>query len=141
MRTFVLVAVVLGCGAPTPSPLAPRQPGQRSPPTAECDALDPTRCALPWPSNAFAAADATSVTGLRLSLVPRAIPVRDTPRPLLGVDGFSVATPLAAGFSAHLPADLEAQRPATVMRLFVAQPGEAWGQEVTLRLRVVNDST
>ncbi|MFO0746893.1 MAG: hypothetical protein U1F43_14660 [Myxococcota bacterium] len=67
-------------------------------PTADCDPLDPSHCALPFPSNLYLKADATTVTGFRLdfgSALPRnqaGTPV--DPAPYRRLDGYGVGTPL-----------------------------------------------
>lgn len=129
---------LLGCG---PEPLRPRAPGARAPQSAPCDALDETRCLLPWPSNTFTVPAPETPTGLRVSITSRSLPVRDNPASLNRLDGFSVATPLAVGFPERLAASVSGQRATNVVRLFAAQPGEAFGKEVPLRLFVVQDST
>lgn len=134
--------LVLGCETPAPAPIIDREPGARTPRSAACDPLDETRCLLPWPSNVYTVADATSPTGLRLAIPFRSLPVRDNPASLNRADGFSVASPLAVGFPKPVDRRLHGQKATTAVRLFLAQPGRPQrGQPVPLRLSVVNDST
>src|SRR5258706_5593396 len=112
-RCLVLAAALLAaCGNND------RKAGTRAPLTAQCDGLDTTRCALPWPSSTFTAADPSTATGIKLALSPRALPVHDSPAGLNRADGFSVATPLAAGFPVHVDPALDGQRAVTSFRLF-----------------------
>ena len=68
-RALLALSLALcACGPAAPAPVVDRAPGERTPLTARCDAADPVRCALPFPSNTFARADATTRTGLRLAL-------------------------------------------------------------------------
>ncbi len=143
IRLVASLSLVLALGCETPAPqLVDREPGARAPRSAPCDPLDETRCLLPWPSNVYTVADATSPTGLRVSLSFRSLPVRDNPASLNRADGFSVATPLAVGFPKPVDHRLHGQKATTAVRLFLAQPGRPQrGQAVPLRLSVVNDST
>jgi hypothetical protein len=142
MRAFfvvVLSSFVAACGA-APAPSIPdRAAGVRAPRTAACGQLDETRCLLPWPSNEYTVRDESSATGLRVSLSPRSLPIRDTPRSLNRADGFSVATPLAVGFPRALDPSLHGQKDAKGVRLLLAQPGPDRGTRVPVRLAVVNE--
>jgi hypothetical protein len=139
MRRFWLAALLLGgCG---PSRQPDRLPGARTPLSAPCDPLDETRCLLPWPSSTYTVVDATTPTGLRLSVARASLPISDDPASLDRDDGFSVVTPLATGFLRPIDHTLDGTKNSTVVRLFVAQPGATLGQEVPLRLGVVLDTT
>lgn len=128
--------LVLACG-PAAGPVD-RAPGERAPLSAACDGQDGTRCLLPWPNNTFTVPDPASPTGLRLSVERRTLPNPDSPDALNRLDGFSVISPLAAGFSGMVNVRTDA-RPATAMRLYRATPGEGWGEEVPLRLTLTRE--
>ena len=132
---LVSALVVVACGPP---PAVERKPGERAASPAECDAQDETRCLLPWPNNTFTVADPSTPTGLRVSVQRRALPNPDAPEPLNRLDGFSVIGALAVGFSSPVMVRTDA-RPATAMRLFRSTPGDAFGEELALRLSVVKD--
>lgn len=133
-------AVSLACEVP-PAPVVDREPGARTPRSADCDPLDLSRCLLPWPSNVYTVADPSMATGLRVSLSFKSLPVRDNPASLNRADGFSVASPLAVGFPRPVDRRLHGQKQATAVRLILAQPGRPnRGEPVPLRLAVVNDS-
>ena len=138
-----LVLVLCGCDVtPPPLVIVDRQAGARTPRSANCDPLDPTRCMLPWPSNVYTVADATSPTGLRLSVTLRSLPIRDNPVSLNRADGFSVASPLAVGFPRPVDHRLNGKKAATAVRLFNAQPGGTQrGKALPVRLAIINDST
>ena len=62
-----------------------------------CEALDPARCLLPWPSDTFTTADPSTPTGLRLDLPVQGMPRNVTGRPIDPTewnrnDGFSPGT-------------------------------------------------
>ena len=96
---------------------------------------------LPWPSNVYTVADATSPTGLRLSVALRSLPIRDNPASLNRADGFSVATPLAVGFDRPIDHRLHNKKNVTAVQLFLAQPGRPnRAATVPLRLAIVNDA-
>ena len=110
-----------------------RAPGERAPLTASCDAQDPLRCHLPWPSSRFTKLDETTTTGLRLAVNEFELPIEDNPTFLNLSDGFSRIGGLATGFEGTLdPGSLEGS-----MLLFVAQPGHAeYGASWPLRLEL-----
>ena len=85
--------------------LVDREPGERAPRTAACDAMDPLRCYLPWPSSAFLEADASSATGVRLAIDTSELPVEDDASYYEHMDGFSRITPFATGFDGELATD------------------------------------
>lgn len=68
-------------------------------PKAPCDALDPTFCALPWPSDLFLAKDDGTATGRRLVFGPTSLPataagVHLDPALFAGLDGYGLGTPV-----------------------------------------------
>lgn len=136
------VAFAGGCG---PRAVPDRQPGVRAPLSARCDALDETRCLLPWPSSTYTIADPTSPTKLRLALHADALPFVDDPAPLNRDDGFSVVTPLAIGFDRPIAgvngASLDGVRQSSAVHLILAQPDvPSHGVAVPVRLSVVKDN-
>lgn len=112
-----------------------RQPGERAPISASCDAQDPLRCQLPWPSSTFTVSDEVTVTGLRLAVDASELPIEDDPSFLNLADGFSRITGVATGFDGRLDeASLEG-----AMLLLVAQPdhelyGTSWPLRPELRV-------
>jgi hypothetical protein len=102
--------------------------------SAACDARDPLRCLLPWPSSAFTVEDPSTATGLRLSVDPSSFQPEDDAGFLDRADGFSRITGLATAF----PARLDAASSASALRLLVAEPGSAWGTEIPLRVDLVD---
>jgi hypothetical protein len=132
---------VLLFGACGPARQPDRPPGTRTPLSAACDSLDDTRCLLPWPSSTYTVADATTPTGLRLAVHQSSLPISDDTASLDRDDGYSVVTPLLAGFPRPIDHTLDGNKNATAVRLFVAQPGSTLGQEVPLRLTAVPDYT
>jgi hypothetical protein len=141
--TLVLFFVLAACGASPPPPtFVDREPGVRAPLSAACDALDETRCLLPWPSNVYTVADSSSPTGLRVSISFRSLPVLDTPASLNRADGFSVASPLLVGFPRPLDHKFQGQKATTAVQVVLAQPGRSnRGEAVPLRLSLVADAT
>ena len=84
-RVALVSAVVVAASALTIAPSAPSRGEVRgtpagdgvapgSPPAGRCDPLDPSRCLLPFPSNFFTVADASSPTGLRLHFTADELP-------------------------------------------------------------------
>ena len=132
LRWLLFFVAVTACS----SGPSDRPAGARTPRSAACDALDETRCLLPWPSSTFTVADPSTRTGLRLAVSRASLPHDDDPTPLNRVDGYSVATALAVGFPAALEPALSGQKQTTAVRLL---DGE--GREVPLRLHVVPDHT
>lgn len=116
-----------------------RMQGERAPRTADCDAIDPTRCALPWPSNTFAVADARTSTGLRVSIPRGAYVQGDDPAEANRADGFSRLSPVMTGFAAHIEESSLGDGTTGAVRLLVAQPGEHFGEVVPLRYKVVQE--
>src|SRR5438445_10349105 len=109
--------VTLGCEVAAPVKIVDREPGARTPRSAASDQLDPTRCMLPWPSNAYTVADPSTPTGLRLALTLKSLPIRDNPASLNRADGFSVATPLAVGFPKPVAHALHGKKASTAVQL------------------------
>jgi hypothetical protein len=85
--------------------VADREPGERTPITADCDDRDPTRCLLPWPSNTFTVEDPSTVTGLRLAVNAASLPNPDRVDYLNLADGFSRIGGLMVGFDGELNPD------------------------------------
>lgn len=117
---------------------ADRPLGQRAPRTAPCDAMDPTRCLLPWPSSTFTKRDAQSTTGLRVAVDKASMLADDDPAAINIADGFSRASSLATAFDAlvsPLPTSLDGEGP---VRLVLAQPDHpSYGALVPLDFDVV----
>lgn len=129
--SLVAACTFVACGAS--QDLTPRQAGERAPLTATCDATDPVRCALPFPSNTFAVKDASTRTGLRVALDGNALTTREDTSKLNHADGFSRASPLLTAFPRPVdPASLGTGDTAA-LRLYEAQPGERFGRQVPLR--------
>lgn len=68
-------------------------------PKAACDAIDPTFCALPWPSDLYLAEDSATVTGKRLVFGETSLPattggVHIDPALFAGLDGYGLGTPI-----------------------------------------------
>ncbi|MFZ4668859.1 MAG: hypothetical protein ACOYML_06135 [Microthrixaceae bacterium] len=103
--TATLTAVLAACAPAPPSPLPPRDPS-----TAACTSAAMRSCALPYPSDEFTVADATTRTGRRVAIPDEVIPERLQSQlgPGLSVDEvFSGAD----GFSAMGPVIFEFDRP------------------------------
>jgi hypothetical protein len=49
--------------------------------TGVCDPIDPAHCLLPFPSDFFTVADATTATGRRVNLSPLALPTNVAGKP------------------------------------------------------------
>jgi hypothetical protein len=135
-RVALVSLALAGCEAATPS--APdRAAGDRTPLTRPCDEVDGTRCLLPWPSNAFAIGDASTATGLRLSVDTSVFNRMDDGTILSRADGFSRVSTLVAGF----PVPVDPSSAASAIHLFLAQRDHAGaGREESLRTEVVVDS-
>lgn len=120
-----------------------RNPGERTPMSAACDPVDPSRCLLPWPSNVFTVRDPATPTGLRLAVQPRSLPgtQSDDPTPLDRADGFSRVSPLLT----ILPGDIDpsslGEGTSGALRLLVAQPGASEGELVPLRFHTVRGTS
>ena len=145
LRTpFLLFASALalsGCAAEPSVPFTPREPGVRAPLTADCDALDETRCLLPWPSSTFLELDPSTETGVRVRVSVESINDDDDASLLSQADGFSRVTPVMAGFPVALDASTLGGPREGAIRLFVASPDHPrYGEEEPLRIEVVIDA-
>ena len=70
----------------------------------DCDPLQPSYCALPWPSNRFLVADKTTPTGYRVQFGATSLPINAGGKHVDGkiwerLDGYSVAGPLLVHFA------------------------------------------
>jgi hypothetical protein len=139
------IGLLLGCGQPADLP--ERQAGDRTPPTADCDATDPLRCLLPWPSNAFTAANDGNLTGLGLEVNNDGLaPSDDDFSALERADGFSTLTSVMTVFLGLLDVDdatLSGLPPDSApMYLFKAQPNaEDYGESVPLWFEIVTSTS
>jgi len=115
-----------------------RAPSDRTPLTARCDAVDPTRCHLPWPSSSFLVPDDETLTGVRQHLDPDTYPVLDDDGSSFSqADGFSRISPLIVGTEGLLGALGD-----DALRVFVAEPDHPLhGQTIPLRVEVQTDET
>jgi hypothetical protein len=149
-RFSALLALALaGCSsgaAPPPPPMGfdvpDRQPGVRAPLTAACDAMDPSRCLLPWPSSTFSIIDKTTETGLRVKVETSSLIAPDDPTTIDLADGFSRVSPLVTAFPANVPALPTSADGRGPVRLVLAQHDAAgFGSFVPLRYDVEQDQT
>jgi hypothetical protein len=127
------LSALVGC---TESFEAPeRAPDERAPLSGACDALDETRCLLPWPSSRFLAVDEETATGVRQHLDPSSYDAEDDAAPFEVADGFSRISPLVVGSSALLePMGDDA------VRVWVSDPTHPRdGEEIPLRVEVQTD--
>lgn len=144
-RSFVgraALLTALGLSACSSYPVVDRDDGDRTPPPGQldletgavCDAIDPGRCLLPWPSNTFTEADPSTATGLRLRVDAASINPRDDGSSLSAADGFSRVSPVATLFDAALdPATLQ-----DAVHLVLAQHDHPErGRKVPLRVDTV----
>jgi hypothetical protein len=72
-------------------------------PGGDCDPLDPSECALPWPSNHYLRADPTRRTGYTLTFGATSMPANlaeshADPASLRVLDGYGVGTPILVHF-------------------------------------------
>lgn len=127
-----------GCGNPAPQfDIPERADGVRAPLTAACDAMDDTRCLLPFPSNVFAQKDDTTATGIRVHISADSLPSMDDPFALNRADGFSRASPLVTAFVGNVMPIRVAQDGMGPLRLLSAQVGaDDYGKPVPLRFVV-----
>lgn len=121
------------------NPPPDRKPGEHRARTAACDDLDPNRCVLPWPSNAFVRADTSTSTGLRLAVERSSLFFNDDPTPLARADGFSRNTPLATVFAGAIDPATLGSGDTLAVRLYEAEPGERWGRRVPLRAEIMRN--
>ncbi len=116
--TLTLLGTLAGCGDEddaslvdagasdaTPGTLDAESDATRDagpPSSPDCDPLDPTSCALPWPSNLYLAPDPTTATGVRLAFGPQSLPsardVHIAPERFEGLDGYGLGVPVIVGF-------------------------------------------
>jgi hypothetical protein len=130
----------ISCAAET-FPVTPRVPGARTPLSAACSPFDDERCLVPWPSNTFTVADATTATGLRVHADVSSInPMDQGASRLSWADGFSRVTSVVVSFEGDLDAASFGGPRGGAMRLFVASPGEHFGEEVPLALEEYRDA-
>ena len=138
--TSLITLFLIGCSGAADRPVfdvADRVPGVRAPLTAACDAMDSTRCFLPWPSSVYTAADAHTSTGLRVHIDASSLVAPDDPASINRADGFSRVTPLVTAFAADIPPLVTAPGGAGALRLILAQPGAVgFGTAVPLRFDV-----
>lgn len=135
LALFLSAPAFLACESEPPVFTAPaREAGDRTPLTRACDDVDPTRCLLPWPSNAFAVPDPTTDTGIRLEVDLSSLNHEDDGSSLSRADGFSRVTTLVAG----LPVRVDPESVAGEVHLFLAQHDHAdAGREIPLRLETI----
>lgn len=128
----------LGCGADAPQfDIPDRADGVRAPLTAPCDAMDETRCLLPFPSNTFVKKDPASATGIRVQIAADSLPVGDDPFALNRADGFSRVSPLVTAFVGNVRSIPVSRDGVGPIRLLSAQAGSAdYGKSVPLRFVV-----
>lgn len=134
---LLLQAPFAGCSS-EPTYTAPdRAAGERVPRTAKCDdEVDPTACLLPWPSSVFTRRDASSPTGVRLSVDLGSLGPEDDASWLNRADGFSRLTPIITAFDS----ELDASAPGAI-QLFLVEPGRTGeGEAVPLRVSVFPSS-
>jgi hypothetical protein len=72
-------------------------------PEGDCDPIDPSACALPWPSNLYLRRDAARRTGYSLTFGPTSLPANGAgdpmdPRPLRRFDGYGLGSPIMTSF-------------------------------------------
>lgn len=82
---------------------------------AHCDPLDRSRCALPWPSNKYLAADSERETGHELQFGDETLPAvsggpHTDPEPYRRFDGYGVGQPIMAAFDNLDASDLPNER-------------------------------
>jgi len=110
---MVLMLALLACKgddpatSTVPTPTPEPTPSSSTPYTharaTSCDPLDPSVCALPWPSSYFQQPDEASASGWQHHLADDTLPVSESgiqlhPRILGHTDGFSTMAPLMAFF-------------------------------------------
>jgi len=128
------------------SAVTDRSPGERAPLTGRCDAQDPFRCVLPFPSSTFMAADPDMPTGVRVMVDDTVLPGGDDDATFLNsADGFSRISPILTGFDSLVDtAWLDALPRATPLpedapvQVINAQPGHpAYGQRIPIWAELV----
>lgn len=78
-------------------------PSEPTGPVADCDPIDPSFCALPWPSNLYLVPDARRETGVTLAFGPTTLPANRQgrtidPRPYRRLDGYGLGAPIMTVF-------------------------------------------
>jgi hypothetical protein len=68
IQSVVMACLLSGCGTKSPAP------GEELTPLSGCDSIDPSLCALPFPSSAFLVPDENAETGQRVSFGETALP-------------------------------------------------------------------
>jgi hypothetical protein len=85
-------------------PLPDDDAGAATPlPEGDCDPIDPSVCAFPWPSNLYLRRDAARPTGYTLQFGPTSLPTNGAgdpidPRPLGRFDGYGLGSPIMTSF-------------------------------------------
>jgi hypothetical protein len=85
-------------------PLLDDDAGTAAPlPGGDCDPIDPSECAFPWPSSLYLRADASRRTGHTLTFGPTSLPSNTNgdpidPRPLVHFDGYGLGSPIMTSF-------------------------------------------
>ena len=154
LRMWGLVSLLTGCGGGKDSAsgelgtVDERAPGDRRARTSACDAIDPARCMLPFPSSAYMREDASSPTGRRVAIEDSSLPGDGTDEAgfLNLMDGFSRITPLATMIPGGIDPTLTAGRvhgpahEASPIHLINAEPGHPeYGTEISVWLEIVDD--
>ena len=131
---FVAMVALGACGADdTPAAIADGGVALDAAPNPDCDPLDPTACALPWPSSLYLQADPATATGVRVRFAATALPangdgVRISPEPFADLDGYGLGTPIIVGFGpldyapladewTNLARSVEASSPSLLLRV------------------------
>ncbi|MEM9692303.1 MAG: hypothetical protein AAGA56_07150 [Myxococcota bacterium] len=101
--TLALGVVLLSCqaddGGDADAPVVDPATIPESWPKAQCDALDPSFCSLPWPSSLYLEEDADTATGVRLTFGEESLPKNASGVPLspslfAGLDGYGLGVPV-----------------------------------------------
>lgn len=136
--SLISIAFMLASCGPPVYPVVDREPGVRAPVSGACDALDPVRCLLPWPSSAFLVADPASDTGVRVEVSLEEVNRLDDPGEFfLHANGFSRVSSMLTAFDGEVTEEGLGGPTGGVMRVFNASPDSPnYGEEVALRLEV-----
>jgi len=151
---FLIAGLLVGCsGAKEDSAgasiaVTDRAAGDRRTRTVACDALDPARCLLPFPSSAFMREDPDSPTGRRVAIEDSSLPGDGTDEAgfVNLMDGFSRISPIITMIEGGIDPGLTAGRvhgpahEASPVHLINAEPGHPeYGSEISVWLEVVDD--